>query len=135
MSLICASGVNGSSQTSLFLCVLERRCSAGAFRKLLGFGWPIGVQEEREVALPLDGERLVRGEDMVPFPSRADLLEGCCGQDVDSTASELLDGHTARLPLPAPVTMCLCLTCTICRAALAPGTPGFPHTAAAELAG
>lgn len=99
-SLLAHWWVHGRS--SLFLCVLERRCSAGAFRKLLGFGWPIGVQEEREVALPLDGERLVRGEDVVPFPSRADLLEGCC---------------------------------TICRAALAPGTPGFPHTAAAELAG
>lgn len=60
------------------------------------------MQEKREVTLPLDGERLVRGEDMVPFPSRADLLEGCC---------------------------------TVCWAALAPGTPGFTHTAAAELAG
>lgn len=30
--------------------------------------------------------------------------------------------------------MCLRLTCTICGAALAPGTPSFTHTAAAELA-
>lgn len=99
-SLLTHWWVHGHS--SLFLCVLEGWCSAGAFRKLLGFGWPVGVQEEGEVAFPLDGERLVGGEDMVPFPSWADLLEGCC---------------------------------TICRAALAPGTPGFTHTTAAELAG
>lgn len=99
-SLLTHWWIHGHS--SLFLCVLEGWCSAGAFRKLLGFGWPVGVQEEGEVAFPLDGERLVGGEDMVPFPSRADLLEGCC---------------------------------TICRAALAPGTPGFTHTTAAELAG
>lgn len=93
------------------------------------------MQEEGEVAFPLDGERLVGGEDMVPFPSRADLLEGCCGQDADTTTSELLDGYTACRPIPTSSTMCLCLTCTICRAALAPGTPGFTHTTAAELAG
>lgn len=132
MSLICGSGIIESSKTSLFLCVLEGWCLAEAFRKLLGFGWPIGVQEEGEVAFPLDGERLVGGEDMVPFPSRADLLEGCCGQDADTTASELL--ATAGLPIPTSSTMCLCLTCTVCWAALAPGTPGFTHTTAAELA-
>lgn len=81
MSLICGSGVIGSSQTSVFLCVLEWWCLAGAFRKLLGFEWPIGVQEKGEVTFTLDGERLVGGEDMVPLPSWADLLEGCCGQD------------------------------------------------------
>lgn len=98
-SLLAHWWVQGHS--SLFLCVLECWRSAGALRKLLGFGWPIRVQEEGEVTFTLDGEGLVGGEDMVPFPSRADLLEGCC---------------------------------TICWAALAPGAPGFTHTAAAELA-
>lgn len=60
------------------------------------------MQEKRKVTFTLNGERLVRGEDVVPFPSWADLFEG---------------------------------SGAIRRAALTPGTPGFPHTAAAELAG
>lgn len=99
MSLICRSGVTGSSQTSLFLCVFRWRCSAGALRQLLGFGWSIRVQEKGKVTFTLDGERLVGGEDMVPLPSRADLLEGCCGQDAD-TASEFL-GRYSLPPIPA----------------------------------
>lgn len=99
-SLLAHWWVHGHA--SLFLCILRWWCSAGAFRELLRFGWPIRVQEKREITFALDGERLVGGEDMVSLPSRADLLEGCC---------------------------------TICWATLAPCTPGFTHTAAAELAG
>lgn len=93
------------------------------------------MQEQGEVTLTLDGEGLMGGEDVVSFPSWADLLEGCCGQDEDATASELPDRCTVRLPIPTSSTTFLCLTCTISRAALAPGTPGFTHTTAAELAG
>lgn len=36
------------------------------------------MQEKGKVTFTLDGERLVGGEDMVPLPSWADFLEGCC---------------------------------------------------------
>lgn len=124
--------VHGGS--SLFLCVLGWWCSAGAFRKLLGFGRPVRVQEKGEVTLSLNGERLVGGKDVVPLSSWADLLEGCCGRDVDR-ASEFLDRATACLPAPTLPPAPSWLTCTICRAALAPRAPRFTHAAAAELAG
>lgn len=64
------------------------------------------MQEKGKVTFTLDGERLVGGEDMVPLPSWADLLEGCCGQDAD-TASEFLDRYS--LP-PTPATPYMPLT-------------------------
>lgn len=39
------------------------------------------MQVKRKVAFALDGEGLVGGEDVIPLPSRADLLESSCGQN------------------------------------------------------
>lgn len=79
--IIAVEEVKGSGQTSLFLCVLRWWRTAGAFRELLGFGWPIRMQKKGKVTFALDGERLVGGEDVVPLPSWTDFFEGSCGQE------------------------------------------------------
>lgn len=91
----------GSGQTSLFLCVLRWWCPAGALRELLGLGWPIRVQEKGKVTLALNGERLVGGEDVVPLPSWADLLEGSCGQSKGWEVG-IAWRATQTAPSPAP---------------------------------
>ena len=122
----------GSGQTSLFFCVLRWWCPAGALGQLLGLGWPIGVHEKGKVTFSLNGERLVGGEDVVPLPSWADLLEGSCGQSKGQASEPFLERQAHRQP-PGPKGPWL--TSAISRAALAPGTPGLADAAAAELAG
>ena len=90
------------------------------------------MQEKGKVTFSLNGERLVGGEDVVPLPSWADLLEGSCGQSKGQTSEPFLERPAHRQP-PSPKGPWL--TSAISWAALAPGTPGLADTAAAELAG
>lgn len=90
------------------------------------------MQEKGKVTFALNGERLVRREDVVPLSSWTDLLEGSCGQSKGQRSEYFLDRHKASQP-PGPTGPRL--TSAISWAALAPCTPGLAHTAAAELAG
>lgn len=90
------------------------------------------MQEKGKVTFALNGERLVGGEDVVPLPSWADLLEGSCGQSKRQASEPFLGKQAHRQP---PSLQGPWLTSAISWAALAPGPPGLADTAAAELAG